>query len=772
MPSPSPLPATPPPSWVQWCWRTPWLWLALIVPLVCVPLFLGLGDTDLDNDETIYSFAVETMLKDGDWVTPKSIPSETSAFLEKPPLKFWITYVPMRLGLLPPGEYGLRFMDAAMSAIAFLYVFGIGRKLAGPVCGVVAVLLLFSHNALLYEHGLRSNNMESTSVLIYAAGVYHFLAWRSLNPDVKRHIFAMSLWFVVGFMTKFVAALFLPVILGLAALIKREDRGRVYRDWPSFAWAAILAVALIAPWFVYEYYARGPRLFDIMFNAHVMKRFTAYLDPNHLHPWHYYFTQLWARFGGEGTRTFVAIAAPLFLYQVWRRRWIEGLVVVLWFGIPMAAISTGTSKLYHYAYPFLAPIAIACGWLAAAAASRVYRWTSTPVETFVRTRTALLPASMSLARTQVVLTAIGLAAVVIGLATQAFDRIQLTLGSVSIRNSSVLRPLAVAAVAWIAAAPGAVLRAALVAVLLAAALPLAAYRENVSEARQPRRPMQNLRECLAPYMDAHLAAGGKPHGTYVEASSLSFIPFYYLRHFGPWQQGSGETTPLILSALLSPVEPRFVLLSPERFESVVAEIATDRSAALERAAVHSGVDAGTLGARLDESPIGLLRIQGNSLLLPGPFAACGEERVRLAPAAGYLTTSVPFSIFMPHSNATSPAFDVGRRITTRWSRGSARRTFADATNTSLAQVSSVLRTKTRSIGRPALTLTVPGTKPSFVIATSTVWEAEPPAGAGAVAGTGRTAGGGKPSRSRSARIAKLPLMTISSVSVIPASTST
>src|SRR5690349_22155699 len=107
------------PSWLRWVWNTPWLWLALIVPLFCVPLFLGLDRTDLDNDEAIYSFVVETMLKDGDWLTPKSIPSETAAFLEKPPLKFWITYVPMRLGLLPQGEFGLRFMDAAMSTLAF-----------------------------------------------------------------------------------------------------------------------------------------------------------------------------------------------------------------------------------------------------------------------------------------------------------------------------------------------------------------------------------------------------------------------------------------------------------------------------------------------------------------------------------------------------------------------------------------------------------------------------------------------------------------------------
>lgn len=287
---------SPTPVWIRWLWDTPWLWLVLVVAVFCVPLFIGLDRTDLDNDESIYSFAVETMLKDGDWLTPKSIPSETRPFFEKPPLKVWITYVPMRLGLLPSNEFGLRFMDAAMGSLAFLYVFGIGRKLAGPVCGTVAVLLLFCHHALLYAHGLRSNNMESSVVLTYAAGVYHFLAWRSLNPDVKRHVYAMAFWFAFGFMTKFVAALFLPIVLAATALIKRQDRGRLYRDWPTFAAAAFFAIALVAPWFLYQHYSRlgepGPGLFDVMFGTHVLKRMTASLDTAHLHPWTYYFTEI------------------------------------------------------------------------------------------------------------------------------------------------------------------------------------------------------------------------------------------------------------------------------------------------------------------------------------------------------------------------------------------------------------------------------------------------------------------------------------------------
>ena len=78
------------------------LWLAVILVAFCLPLFVGLGRPDLETDEAIYSFSVERILEVGDWLEPKSSPSETVVFLEKPPLKFWLVAAPMKAGLLPP----------------------------------------------------------------------------------------------------------------------------------------------------------------------------------------------------------------------------------------------------------------------------------------------------------------------------------------------------------------------------------------------------------------------------------------------------------------------------------------------------------------------------------------------------------------------------------------------------------------------------------------------------------------------------------------------
>src|SRR5690348_13147308 len=96
--------------------------LLVVLACFCLPLFVGLGRGDLQTDEAIYSFSVDRMLESGDWLAPKGSPYEDAPFLEKPPLKFWIVALPIKFGLLPHDEFGLRFWDAVFGSVAFLYI--------------------------------------------------------------------------------------------------------------------------------------------------------------------------------------------------------------------------------------------------------------------------------------------------------------------------------------------------------------------------------------------------------------------------------------------------------------------------------------------------------------------------------------------------------------------------------------------------------------------------------------------------------------------------
>jgi 4-amino-4-deoxy-L-arabinose transferase-like glycosyltransferase len=336
--------------------RTSGRWLAAVLVFFCLPLFVNLGQSDLDNDEAIYSYAVDRMTATGDWLVPRMIATADGPFLEKPPLKFWLVALSQRAGLLPSNEFGLRFWDALFGALSFVYVFLIGSWLLGPACGFLAVLILFAHAPLVFSHGLRSNTMDAALVLAYCGGVYHYLAAVRLkvrlDPDPAiaraqsfvasgfsrtRDPFAVALYFVLGFMTKFVAILFLPLILASTTLFVPEHRRALARGWRTWMLAAFVAAALIAPWFAFAAGRFGQPFWHTIFGVHVYQRFTSVLDPGHLHPWHYYFSQMYA-FWESGA--LVLIAAGIVLTAGWTaRRYARWTVVLMvWAVLPLVVI--------------------------------------------------------------------------------------------------------------------------------------------------------------------------------------------------------------------------------------------------------------------------------------------------------------------------------------------------------------------------------------------------------------------------------------------------
>ena len=115
-----------------------------------------------------------------------------------------------------------------------------------------------------------------------------------------------------------------------------------------------------------------------MFGQHVYQRLTGALDPAHLQPWSFYFTPIWAELRTAGTLLLTSAGALLMLAHTVRRRWVEGAVVLLWFVVPIGVISMGTSKLYHYAYPFLPPLALAGGYAVALGANWLHGWLARP----------------------------------------------------------------------------------------------------------------------------------------------------------------------------------------------------------------------------------------------------------------------------------------------------------------------------------------------------------------------------------------------------------
>ena len=525
-------------------------WLAAVLVLFCLPLFVNLGQPDLDNDEAIYSFAIDRMVETGDWLVPRMIATADGPFLEKPPLKFWLIALTQRAGLLPSNEFGLRFWDAVFGATAFVYVFLIGSALLSPACGFLAVLLLFAHAPLLFSHGLRSNTMDSAVVLAYCGGVYHYL--RAVPPfDVRaadersnvrttngaRHALSVALYFVLGFMTKFVAMLFLPVILAGTALIVPEHRRALARGWRTWMVAACAAAVLIAPWFAFAWGRFGQTFWHTILGVHVYQRFTSALDPGHLHPWHYYFDEM---FDFWESGALVLIGAGIALVAGWsaRRYARSAMVLVVWALLPLAAISAGTSKLYHYAFPFLPPLALMGGYAAAIAPAvgwapfdraleRAYAWAASRVHGLVR-----------FLRLRAVRTALALAIAVcfvLAAGSLVFGRVQVSIAGIELASAGVLRPGLAAFLFGVLLMPARRFRRQLLLVLVGSLLPLQTYRDSLALLGAGVHPRRSLSTCIRSVQ----TTGGAPNGLRVDdpIETISHSIVYYFEPIRPWVHG-------------------------------------------------------------------------------------------------------------------------------------------------------------------------------------------------------------------------------------------
>ncbi|MGE0448950.1 MAG: ArnT family glycosyltransferase [Vicinamibacterales bacterium] len=586
------------------------LWLALVLAAFCFPLFVGLDRPDLETDEAIYSFAVDRILEVGDWLAPKSSPSETEVFLEKPPLKFWIVAAPIELGLLPHNEFGLRFWDAVFGGLAFLYVFAIGSLLAGPACGATAVLLLFVHVPLVLMHGVRTNNMEAPLLLSYCGGVYHFLRWAGPGDAGRRrrHAFAAGLYFALGFMTKFVAALFFPFVLVLAVIGSPVRRQRLVTEWRTWFAVGAVVLALCAPWFVYAYSRFGAQLWNTILAEHVVRRLTNYLDPAHLQPWDFYVRVMWTSWSDEHVNWIALAGLTTLLVQTIRRRWFDGAVVLLWAVVPLAIISTGTSKLYHYAFPFLPPIALAGGYLvslvlmlAPVPLRRILEW----VEDRAGAAIPAMRAAAASPRAHRAATVLVFVSAALAVGALALGHVRIDVGDATLfRSSGVWRPLAVIVAAAVATRTSARVSRLIVVILVLNVLPLAAYREQLERLPDGHHPMRAASECL---LRVQADAGLEPGIVFDMPEGVWHPLYYYFRRVHPVETVATPLDPALRGYLTDPSTPRPILISEDVYKQLVAQ--------------------GEVPSASSAISPPMLSFLNTLLLLPGPYRVCSSEAV-------------------------------------------------------------------------------------------------------------------------------------------------
>jgi 4-amino-4-deoxy-L-arabinose transferase-like glycosyltransferase len=583
--------------------------LLIVIALFCAPLFIGLGGLDLASDEAIYTYAVDRILETGEWLTPRTIPTD-GPFLEKPPLKFWMVAAAIRAGILPHDEVGYRFLDALMGAIAFLYMYAIGLRIAGPVCGVVAVFVTFSIDAILFEHGLRSNNMEAPLFLAYCGGVYHFMRWVD-GRRARLHALGVAVFFVLGFMTKFVAALFLPLVCLIACVIVPLARERFMTRWRDWIAPIVVAAVLIVPWFAYESSMFGRYFWRVILGDHVVTRFTVALDVAHLQPWHFYFTQLWEEL--VGSQAISAIGVAMLALSAWRADPWQMRLLLIWWIVPFALMSLGKSKLIHYAFPFVPPIALSAGWVAAriiaAAQGPLADWLVNRIRRHVSTGTRLRARLIGATLIALAVAAIGLA-----IASALVGQVELRVGGVRVlQNSTVARPLVIAALLLGIAGRITMSLETIAVLVVTLMLPVLAYPGQLRFATAVDARLRTIRACAEGVGESNPSA---MRGIFNTARPLpSHSLYYYLFRLGQWLEADTPEAGALQRRLFEDGQQTMVLMT------------LDGYAQLRRHAVEKTIPS------LPPAVV----IEQVAVVMPGPYSACAgvaKEAGAQAPRPG------------------------------------------------------------------------------------------------------------------------------------------
>jgi hypothetical protein len=551
-----------------------------------------------------------------------------------------------------------------------VYVFLFGRQLQRATLGragyhkldglaaLIALLILFTLDPLIFEHGLRSNNMEAALFLAYCGGLYHAARWvemtaargqdGSRRSAARRQAFAAALYFVLGFMTKFVAVLFLPLVALLALAWRRDAWAIVRRGWTDWMLPTAAAVALVAPWFAYQTIHRGSEFWAVILGAHVVTRFTSALDPNHLQPWHFYFVQTWTELGLSRSRLVVASGLAVLLWLAGRGRWLARLVL-LWWLVPFALMSLGTSKLYHYTVPFLPPLALGAG-LAGVGLLMALETLTDRFDLLRRVNAAAASIARRPRLRAAVLAGAG-AAFIVGVWTALFGPFAIHAGDLRLfRNSSVARPLVIAGLLFLVTGPARLKPLAIGTLALILALPLSTYVEKVRKLSTVHRPFRALRDCIEEQIASEAT---ERRGVLVsDPLLLTHAYYYYLRKTGPWEEGLDRLSREARQRLVEPGRETPIILSRQQLDDLAARLGAEVRMPVNRTEPRSAdpsrlpraqpaAHAADKSLPLDERPLrdrhprhvsdlrmptasvrGVIPEDHMTILLPGPYEAC------------------------------------------------------------------------------------------------------------------------------------------------------
>jgi 4-amino-4-deoxy-L-arabinose transferase-like glycosyltransferase len=324
---------------------------ALVLALAAITFYVNLSARPVETDEALYAAVARHALRTGEWL---HLEHEGQAFLNKPPLHFWLTAASMRL--LGTGELGTRFVSATLALATIVLIYLAGRRMFGPRAALAAAFVAATTLQLVWLG--RQGKMDVILGFWMTLAVVAFL----LGVDAHgRH----PAWLALAFASMTIAVLLkgpIGVILpGSAALFHliAVRRWRAVREAPALAIGALCLIGVAAAY----YLALGPEFNHYFFVVENVERLTEPSEPLAF----YAYSLPWLFFPWS-------LAIPCAALALWRSRRVGpgtyDLSVGLWLAAFLLAVHVPSYKERDFLVYVIPPFALLTGraaeWLLSA----------------------------------------------------------------------------------------------------------------------------------------------------------------------------------------------------------------------------------------------------------------------------------------------------------------------------------------------------------------------------------------------------------------------
>ncbi len=327
-----------------------------LIACAFIALWFGLlaGRPLYDPDEGRYAEIPREMLAGGDWVIPHL---DSLAYLEKPPLQYWLTAATYRL--IGQSEFAARLWTGIAGLGSLCMVLYVGSRLWGRRAGFKAVLLMSgSMLFVLMGHQLTLDMMLSTWLL---ASLACFLLaeseWASSHACASRHArWMLGCWvsMALAVLTKGLIGVLIPACTLVGYAVWQRDRTMLRRL--HLRWGLPLFLVIAAPWFVLAARANGAFLQYFFIREH-LQRFLTPIE-HRSQPWWFFLPVLAIGILPWLPQALRAAALPFGART--RRSFDPALLLWIWAAFVLLFFSSSDSKLIPYILPAVPALALLC----------------------------------------------------------------------------------------------------------------------------------------------------------------------------------------------------------------------------------------------------------------------------------------------------------------------------------------------------------------------------------------------------------------------------